>query len=263
MVGGGKMKLITIVFVSLLFFVGCQEKKQSNSEKLRSQAAAILLLQSGNCAEFPQPAIGGTSRTEFNFSGASCIPANVGNVGFIQVGLKNTNENGLVGENSEARLASTRSFSKDGKVNIEVTYKLTASDSYLDVIGNASVNQTTAIAFGPTFRIRPTKLQYLVLAGLAENDFSSSPQSPIGQFKTLCLEIHQEGAGSHMFGWSKACSALTEADRGNYEFDQEDILFSQQGSSVGFVLNKVVLQKVIISSGKLGTSGSIQFFPIQ
>lgn len=249
-----KFQLITLLIGFIL--LGCQEKGQSNSKKQRSQASALLLFQTGNCVEISQNAIGGTSRSEFNFSGASCIPANVGAVGFIQTGLKNTNQMGLVGEGPEARLASKKTFSIDGKVNIEVTYKLTAQDSYLDVIGNASVNDL-AIAIGPTFRIRPTKLQYLIELGNLENDLASL-SSPVGEWKTLCLEIHNEGAGSHMFGWSKACSSLTEADRGNYEFDKEDVAYSQKGSSLGFVLNKVILQKIIVSKGKLGTSGSIQ-----
>ncbi len=260
MVIGGSMKLYIFTILTLISFVACQEKKQSNSEKQRSQIAALLLLQSGNCTEVSLPSIGETNRIEFNFSNSNCTASNVGSVGFAQIGLENINESGLVGKSQGARLVSQKAFSKDGKVNIEVTYKLTAPDGYLDVTGNASVNTTNVTASGPTFRITPSQIKYL--EGTTESAFSTTISSPVNQFKTLCLEIHEEGAGSHMFGWSKACSALTPAERGNYEFDEEDINSQKQGNGIGFVLNKVVLQKIVVSQGKIGTSGSIQFFPL-
>jgi hypothetical protein len=74
------------------------------------------------------------------------------------------------------------------------------------------------------------------------------------------LEVHEEGSGAHIFGWSKACSSLTTANLGSYEFDQENVVGTISDRKVGFVLNNAVLTKIIVSSGKIGTSGSLQSF---
>jgi len=251
--------MMKILLVTLLIFSACAEKKQSNSEKQRSQAAAIFLLSSGRCLETSAPAIDGKSRTQFDFTGVNCVSTTVGDIGFVQANLKDSNNNGIVGETPNSRLAAKRDFSSTGekKVNIEVTYILNATDSYLDVIGNGSLNEATAQVTGPTFRIRPGGITYLIEATGTEGNFDTGvvPQSSVGQIKTLCLEIHQEGAGAHMFGWSKPCAEVT--DRSNYEFDQEDVLYGTKGSKLGFVLNKVTLQRVIVTSGKLGLAAQI------
>lgn len=251
--------MIRILFLIILSFSACAETgKQSNSEKQRSQAAAIFLISSGQCAETNAPAIGSSGRTQFDFIGVNCVSTTVGNIGFVQSGLKDRNANGIVGETSSSRLAPKRGFSSSGerKVNIEITYTLNAADSFLDVIGNGSLNEATAVVTGPTFRIKPSTVTYLIEATGAEGTFGKGtpPASQVGASKTLCLEFHEEGAGAHMFGWSKACA---EVNRGTYEFDQEDVTFGAKGTNVGFVLNKVSVQRVIVTTGAIGTAKSL------
>ena len=142
---------------------------------------------------------------------------------------------------------------------MEVTYTLTSTTSTLDVIALGGGSGTSLT--GPGFRISTGDVKYLTTAGTASAfGTGTTPQSPVGTSKTLCLEVHEEGSGAHIFGWSKACSSLTTANLGSYEFDQENVVGTISDRKVGFVLNNAVLTKIIVSSGKIGTSGSLQSF---
>jgi hypothetical protein len=261
---GVTMKKITILFLAFSLSFCTESGKQSNSEKQRSQVLAIALLSSGQCGEVNAPAIGGgTTRTQFDLLGTNCVSTTLGNIGFVQANLSDRNTNGVTGTTTASRMSPKRTFSTTGekKVNVEITYMLNGADGFLDVIGNASLNESTAVATGPTFRIKPTTITYLIEATGGEGIFSkgTAPTSPPGTVKSLCLEIHEEGAGAHMFGWSKKCGELSTADRGNYEFDQEDVLFSAKGSHIGFVLNKASIQQIVVTTGAIGTAKSLSF----
>ncbi len=246
------MKKTTNILLTLLLLglSACAEsKKTDNSPAL----AALTIANLNSCGTTAKTvtSIGATSRTEYDFTNCNNPTALTG------FSVQNISA-GLTGTSDQSKLASTGTFgSVDKKINIEVTYTLTSSTSILDVIALGGGTGTSLS--GPGFRISPTDVKYLTTAGTASAfGTGTSPSSAVGTNSTLCLEVHQEGSGSHIFGWSGACSAV--ANLGSYTFDQENVTGTISDSKIGFVLNNVKLSKIIVSNGKLGTSGSLQSF---
>ena len=247
-----KHQLIKLILLTVSIFGGCAEKSGSNSNS--TALTALLSIQNGcNTTATTESSIGSTSRTQYDFSVCNNPSALTG---FTVENITS----GLTGTSNQSKLASTGTFGTgEKKINVEVTYTLRSSTSTLDIIALGGGSGTSLS--GPGFRISPTDVKYLTTAGTASAfGTGSSPQSQEGTSKTLCLEVHEEGSGAHIFGWSKACSSLTTANLGSYEFEQEDVAGTISDRKVGFVLNNAVLSKIIVSSGKIGTAGSLQSF---
>lgn len=224
--------------------------KNSNS----GAAAALFLASQGGCSQSSAASIGGATRTSFNVSGANCA-SGLSAIGFIGEGLSS----GLTGSGTASRLASTGTFSAGGekKMNIEFTFTLSDSSGYLDVIGNASTS--AAAATGPLFRIKPSGIDVYASGSQTASapDKGGSITSSVGTEKTYCLEFHEE-SGAHLFGWSKACSLLSDSEKASYEINKEGLSSANPGNKIGFVLNKAVLKSFTVTSGKIGTAGSMQ-----
>ena len=238
------MKILSMLGI-LLFSLSCAERK-----KTEDNSANILLFLSQTCGTVPvsTTAIGEASRTSLDFSNCnypSALP------GFVVQNISS----GLSGSSSASKMASIGTYGKDNeKVNLEVTFRLTTDSSNLDVLALGSGEGINVSGHG--FRITKDTIKTLNSQGL-EGAFVNKPASvstPVGTEKTYCLEIHKEGSGAHIFGWTQACSGVT---RGTYDFDQEDVAPSPAGGKIALVLNKAILTRLIISNGAIGTSGSL------
>ncbi len=241
-----KKYLLALVIPFLLLFSACAERKQSNNSNLLG-AVAIF----NGCSPTTVNSIGGTSRTEYNL--ANCLTP-LGLTGFTVTNISA----GFTGTSVESKMASNGTFgSIDKKTNIEVTYTLNSATSFLDVIALGS--GTGSSVSGPGFRISQTDVKYIKTNGTTGTfGTGTSPVSIVGTSTTLCLEVHEEGAGSHIFGWTGACSAVS--NRGAYGFEEEDVAGAISDRKIGFTLNNVTLSKIIVSNGALGTAGSLQSF---
>ncbi|MDX1961274.1 MAG: hypothetical protein SFU98_22085 [Leptospiraceae bacterium] len=244
------MKIILILVA--LFATNCETKKSNNNN---GAIAAFLLSSQNGCSTSSAASIAGVSRTSFSFP-SNCTSAGLAAIGFTGSNL-NSDSKGITGTGTSSAMASLADFKPTGekKQNIEVTFTLNASDAYLEVIGNATT--IGSVASGPRFRVKPTTITILNQNASGEATIGKSPPAAgTGTERTYCLEIHEEN-GAHMFGWSKACSDLSTTERGNYEFDTDGFSSTNPGSKVGFILNKASIKSMIISSGKIGTSGAI------
>jgi len=243
-------KLIKLILLIVSIFTGCAEKSSSNSNS--TAFTALYSIQNGcSTTATTVTSIGSTSRTQYDFSICNNPSALTG---FTVENITS----GLNGTSTTSKLGSTGTFgSSANKINIEVTYTLSSSSSYLDVIALGSGSGT--YLSGPGFRISPSDVKYTPTSGTPTAfGTGSSPTTTVGISKSLCLEVHQEGSGSHIFGWDGACSAITNL--GTYSFDQENVVGIISDRKIGFTLNNVILKKIIVSNGALGTAGSIQSF---
>lgn len=245
-----------ILFFIIISLWNCEVFKGKSKKDNSAAAAALFLASQGGCTQSSTASIGGATRTVFSVSGANC-PSGLSAIGFTGEGLSA----GLTGSGTSSRLASTGTFTAGGekKMNIELTFSLTDSSGYIDVIGNASTSG--AAAAGPALRIKTSGIDAYASgsSAAAALDAGGSTASPVNTEKTYCLEFHEE-SGVHMFGWTKSCSQLTDAQKGSYEINKEGLSSANPGSKMGFVLNKAVLKSFTVTSGKIGTAGSIQSF---
>jgi hypothetical protein len=241
-----KNNKLTIFLIILILLFSCAEGKKTDN----SSVLGALFIING-CSATTVGSIDGTSRTQYDFS--SCT-----NPSALQGFSVSNITSGLTGTSSNSKLASTGTFgSSDFKINIEVTYSLLASTSNLDVIALGTGNGVDLV--GPGFRISPSDIKYLNTSGTATLfGTGTSPTTTVGNSTTLCLEVHKEGAGSHIFGWAGACKDV--ADRSSYTFEEEDVVGAVSDRKIGFVLNNAVLSKIIVSNGKIGTAGSLLSF---
>ena len=234
--------------MALFIFINCAESKSSNSTSL---LGAYSILKGCNTTATTVSSIGSTTRTQYDFTLCNNPSA--------LAGFSVTNINaGFSGSSSNSKLSSTGTYGSSAfKVNIEVTYILNSSASYLDIIAMGSGTGTELT--GPGFRISPSDVKYTPTSGSPTSfGTGSTPSSTVGVSKSLCLEVHQEGSGSHIFGWDGACSLVS--NRGTYTFDQENVVGSISDRKIGFTLNNVILSKIIVSNGELGTAGSLLSF---
>ena len=238
-------KFIPLLILLTIFFQ-CAERKKSNSNS--SLLGGLLLLQNSSpCPGVASAtAIGSVSRTEYSFT--SCNSGTV--TGFTSENISASS--GITGTTANSRLASIATFGTE-KVNIEVTFTLNSSGGYLDVIG-LGLSSSASIS-GPGYRVSESGIKYFSLGGTPTAIATGvTPSTALNTQKTYCLELHKEN-GAHLFGWSKACAEVT--NRASYEFDQESITTSTPGNNIGFVLSGSTLKKIIVSTGAIGTSGSL------
>lgn len=243
-----KLQTTLSLLVILFSFLACAEKKESDNS---NQLVALSILNGCGTTPTTVNSIGSTTRTEYNFTNCNNPSALSGfSVSNISAGLTGTSTN--------SKLASTGTFGSDQKkINIEVTYILTTASSNLDIIA-LGAGEGTALS-GPGFRISPADVKYLKTDGTSGSfGTGTSPATVVGTSTTLCLEVHEEGSGAHIFGWSGACSLVS--NRGTYQFDQEDVTGAISSRKIGFTLNNAILTKIIVSNGALGTAGSLQSF---
>ena len=254
----GKEKKLRYHIVILTFILGmisdCEVFKAKKKSDNSSALAAAFLASQGGCTSSTASSIGGSTRTSFNVSGTSCA-SGLAAIGFTGEGLTA----GLTGSGTGSRLASTGTFSAGGekKMNIEVTFLLTDSSGYLDVIGNASVSG--AQATGPAIRLKSSGTDVLASGSSTGSapDSGGNTAAGTGSEKTYCLEFHEEN-GTHLFGWPKSCASLSDSEKGSYTINKEGLTSANPGSRMGFILNKAVLKSFIVTSGKIGTAGSLQ-----
>lgn len=240
------MKILKTSFL-LFFLLSCAERKKSdNNQEL---IGALLFLQ-GQCpSPTPVASIGAATRVELNFAGCTSTSLN----GFVTENLSLSG--GIRGTGSNSRLASLGTYG-DKKVNIEVTFTLNSAGASLDVIG-LGLSSSASIS-GPGLRISESTIVPFNHAGTTDTFTGTAPVTPLNTEKTYCLELHNESPDVHAFGWAKSCAELTDAEKGSYPFDKE-IPSSFPGKNIGFVLNNSTIKKIIVSTGNIGTSGSLQF----
>ncbi len=251
------VKIIISVVLSVTLFYSCSElnkKKEDNNAPLAAAAFLALQQQSGNCvSSAPVAAIDGANRTKFSVVKDGC-GTSPGATITADSGVSFSGGSFVAGA-TEGKFAPSGSYATSGPVNIEIVYTITAADGEIDVIGNAAVNG--AVATGPAFRITTTTIVPVSNTGAVGSLEKTVPTSSVNSEKTLCLEIHREGAGAHVFGWSKACSSLTLADRGAYEFEREDFSTAHPGGGVGFRLKNAKIKEFTITQGKIGSAGKL------
>lgn len=238
------MKQIIWLIFALFMVFSCAERNKSDSS---DQIATGLLFILNSCPGVSQvSSIGATSRTAYVFTG--CTTTNVN--GFTSENISISG--GVAGSSANSKMASIGTFGTE-KVNIEVTFTLNTPGGYLDVLGLGVASGAGISA--PGFRISESNIKYFASGGSATAiGTGSTPQTPLNTQKTYCLEFHKEN-GAHLFGWSKSCAEVT--NRTSYDFDQENIITSTSGNNIGFVLNGATLKSIIVSTGAIGTAGSL------
>ena len=124
-------------------------------------------------------------------------------------------------------------------------------------LGDASVSGTQAT--GPAIRLKSSGTDVLASGSSTGSapDSGGNTAAGTGSEKTYCLEFHEEN-GTHLFGWPKSCASLSDSEKGSYTINKEGLTSANPGSRMGFILNKAVLKSFIVTSGKIGTAGSLQ-----
>jgi hypothetical protein len=237
----------------LFFCVNCPEKKSNSGQSLIS-AYALFSLQ---CPVSSEASISGSTRTA-TFFGNACTSFAMSFAGLSANDVSAETNIGATGKTTNSTIITQADFKSSGekKVNIEVTFQINTDAGYIDVIGNATASGTKPV--GPGFRIKTTTISAINNSGVESALTGSIPKPERNVQRTYCLEIHEEN-GAHVFGWSKACNALSEAERGVYEFELKTLSTTNPGSKVGFILNNSSLRRMVIS-GKIGTVGSVLSF---
>lgn len=239
----------------MLLILNCSELTGGDDDDNTAElAAAALLLNSGaggTCSTETLSSSYSTSRTKYNVSG--CDSSGLSGLGFpssnISSGLKASSTEGTMGSNGD--------LGESSKVNVEITYKIDSSDGYIDVIGLASVSGSNPT--GPGIRLQSGSAQTLTADGTAANFATgTAPSSTVGTQKTVCLEIHSEGGGAHIFGWDSNCDTASSAGSlGSYTFESEDVATTINGQRVGFKMKNATMTSFTISNA-IGTAGSIR-----
>ncbi|XDD43821.1 hypothetical protein AB3N58_05590 [Leptospira sp. WS60.C2] len=246
------MKFLQSIFVcSVLFTLGnCAELFQSSKNKNNNDALFAALLAGPGCGPTAVSGAAGNG-TRYNFTGCSGdATAVLRGLGFTANGVSfNAGIQGT--SNSSTIVTNASSLSEtgtDSKAGIEVVYVMNQTESRID----AMIHATPSLD-GPGVRLSHTFAQWL--NGNTASAFVTKPGAPwassVAVEKTVCLEVHKETGGGHIFGWSLPCNSI--ADRSVYEFDQEDAsITSFSGDRVGFRINNAVIKSVTIYSAKLG-----------
>lgn len=267
--------IIIRLFILSFFFIfssQCSEYFGRKPERVDLELVELLLQystqsRSTGCGRFSLPPIRGgpdvtniaTNGTRQGFALARCSSdSDLISMGFIPNQITYTG-NGIQGNTTSSRLASQIDFvTLGGRKDqvVEVTFRLDSPEGYLDVITNASVG-ANATANGPGFRITPERIfAFGTTVGPTGFPIGQTPSSPVGQTRTYCLEVHDEGV-AHLFGWSKPCGDLSQGDRQNYEFDHRNLQSAHPGNRVGFVLNQATLFTIAIGE-RIGLSGQMR-----
>lgn len=242
------MKII-ILFLAFTIF-SCVEDDNKND---KTAAAALLFLSSQNssgCLSMANSTLNSVNRSTYSVTGSDCS-TDLGQ-SFTAANLTVAN-NKITANSSQGSFAIASGGSKP--INIEITYTLQSGGS-IDVLANGTTNGAS-ITSATGFRISESTIVAIASSGTTSTMTGTVPSSTAGTSKTLCLEIHAEGSGAHVFGWDKACANLTTSERGSYPFELEDLTTTQAGSGIGFQLKNASISSFTISNGKFGTAGRL------
>ncbi|WP_411823114.1 hypothetical protein [Leptospira sp. 'Mane'] len=244
-------KLTILSFSALILFAfNCAELKKKKDD---DNSALALLALAGSTACSTSAVSSPSNGTSFDFT--QCrgdASAALKLAGFTSANV--VLSGGIVGTGTNSTIVADSSrlsnFGGDKKATIQITYNLSASDSYLEAV----MPSTTSLV-GPTFQFTPTEIKKKNILG-ATSALGGTPgiwASSVAQDKTICVEVHNEN-GAHMFGWQGACANV---NRGSYEFQEDSVSgYDFSGDRIAFRLNKVTLKSVIIYSSTIGTAGS-------
>ncbi|MCZ8342787.1 MAG: hypothetical protein O9301_07130 [Leptospira sp.] len=246
------MKFKSLVILSVLAVFGnCAELFNSGKDDNNDELLLLGLAAGQGC---PTSAVTAPEAgTRINFE--ACAPLDTG-LALSATGFQArsvTLSGGLVGTSGASNIVSLASrLSNVGgskKATVEVVYRLNSATSWLAVhlIGTTNFN-------GPGFRLNATGPQKLVDTQPSALGTTSWPSS-VNTDKTVCLEVHEEGAGAHIFGWQGACASV---NRGVYEFEEEDVVIPSGlgGDRVGLILNGATVKSITIFTKNVGTAGS-------
>ncbi|MGV3664508.1 MAG: hypothetical protein ACO1NV_00150 [Leptospira bouyouniensis] len=241
-----------IMIFTVLFSLGNCAELFSSKEDNNNDQVILALLAGTRCPSTTVTTP--TNGTRFDFANCSG-DANLALSGSGFQASNVTLSGGLVGtSNNSTIVTNASSLSNSGgnkKASIEIVYQLNAASSSISAI----LPSTTSFA-GPGFSLLPTTAQKLVDGtASAFGGAAATWGSSVGQDKTLCLEVHQEGAGAHIFGWQGACSTI---DRGSYNFEEEDVVVSLGGDRIALRINGATIKSLTIYNQSIGTAGSFQ-----
>lgn len=247
-----KFKTTLLLILAVSFFGNCAElfgkKDKGNDDEI-----LLLALAAGQrcpTSEVTSP----TPGTKYDFQNCSAVDSNLALQGTGFTPRSVTLSAGLVGTSSASNVSTVGSaLSNTGgnkKASVEVVYQLNSASSFLSVhlIGTSNFN-------GPGFRLSPTGPQKLVDSVPSSLATTVAWASSVNTDKTVCLEVHEEGAGAHIFGWQGPCASVA---RGTYEFEEEDVNIPSGlgGDKVGLILNNVTVKSLTIYRQNIGTAGS-------
>lgn len=244
-----KFAKIFLFSVFTLSVFNCAELFSSKEDKNDDQLILALLV-GANCPKtnVSTPTFG----TKFDFTNCSG-DANLALAGSGFQASNVTLSGGLVGtSNNSTIITNASSLSNSGgnkKASIEIVYQLNSALSTISAI----LPSTTAFG-GPGFFIRDTKADKIVNGSSSAFGTAGTPwASSVGQEKTLCLEIHEEGSGAHIFGWQGTCATV---DRSAYQFEEENVVVIISGDRVALRINGATVKTLTIYNQSIGTAGS-------
>lgn len=238
------MKFLQSIFVcSVLFTLGnCAELFQS-SKGNNNEETLLALLAGARC---PSSAVSlPNTGTRFDFANCSG-DANLVLAGSGFQASNVTLSSGLVGtSNNSTIITNASSLSNEGgakKASIEIVYQMNSASSSISAI----LPSTTTFG-GPGFFISPTTAQKIVNGASSAFGTVAAPNwsSSVGQEKTLCLEVHEEGAGASV-------------NRSVYEFEEDDVSVSIGGDRVALRINGATIKTLTIYNRSIGAAGSFR-----
>ncbi|MCB1189607.1 MAG: hypothetical protein H7A23_17775 [Leptospiraceae bacterium] len=237
--------------ILLINFVNCQSSS-SNNDSNNLLVALLASSQSTNCTKTSLTAISSTlvsnpSRTQYTVSG--CSTDSLSSLNFTTDSTATLTE----GTSSSSKIASTTDLMhSSGSTNIEVTFTLTSSDSYLDIYAYASGTGTDIS--GPAFRIVPTTVQYRNSSGTFANITANDvPTTATNTEVTYCLDFQSYSSDTKLMlnGWATSCSQVSDSQRNSmssFPIMQMMNIPSKSGSLMGFVLSGVKIKSFTIGS---------------
>lgn len=240
------------MIISMLFAFGNCAELFSSKDKDNNEELILAILAGTRC---PSSAVTTpTTGTRYDFANCSG-DANLALAGSGFQASNVTLSGGLVGtSNNSTIVTNASSLSNTGgnkKASIEIVYQLNSASSTI----SALLPATTSFG-GPGFLIQPTKADKIADGSSSAFGTAGAPwTSSVGQEKTLCLEVHEEGAGAHIFGWQGACSTV---DRGTYQFEEEDVSVNLAGDRVALRINGATIKTLTIYNQSIGTAGSFR-----
>ncbi len=235
---------IIILFIVTISFINCEEKKKDN---IAAAAAAFLLTRgssSGGCASasttaISNSALSGTTPTATQYSISGCDANSLSTIGFSSQSIST----GVTGTSANSKLVSNGDLFSGSDVNIEVTFSLTNSSGYLEVIGQGS--GTAATVDGPAVRINSSTTQARGTGSSTLTTINSQSTS-VGSTVTYCIDFHNESPNLHTVFWPTACTAISTADRNSYTSREASVTSTFPGKRVGFILNNATLQSFTV-----------------
>ncbi|PJZ46363.1 hypothetical protein [Leptospira brenneri] len=241
-----------------LIFIQCSMAKNTeanNASNLLSLIAAnfnqgcMISSVSGITSNLTQ--VENKVRTKYSIS--ACDETGFNNLDLIQTqvtkGATGLSNSSLITTKGDVMLATNK-----GGTNIEVNFTLNSETSTLDVIAYGTGNPLS----GPTYRlVAGAQTQYKNASGVYANTGKggsvSAPIPNVGTSYTFCLDFQSTVGGSRFLnGFNKACSELTDTERGSMSYypimQMMNVPTYAGGNQLGFVLNGVTLTSFTIGS---------------